>query len=158
MMMLRRSWLIRCRHTGKVIEETVLGKLLNAERVPRILIWILCLTFSIFVAASAAQTASPTANSNSAPSPSPYVGNQACARCHASIYDSYMRTPMAHASGPAIENLKPADFVHAKSGVHYKIYTEGEKVWLSFQRPGDPAVNRSEEHTSELQSPMYLVC
>lgn len=141
MMMLRRSWLIRCRHTGKVIEETVLGKLLNAERVPRILIWILCLTFSIFVAASAAQTASPTANSNSAPSPSPYVGNQACARCHASIYDSYMRTPMAHASGPAIENLKPADFVHAKSGVHYKIYTEGEKVWLSFQRPGDPAVN-----------------
>jgi hypothetical protein len=68
-----------------------------------------------------------------------YVGNQACARCHASIYNNYMNTPMAHASGPAIENLKPAEFVHAKSGVHYKIYAEDEKVWLSFERPGDPS-------------------
>lgn len=48
---------------------------------------------------------------------------------------------MAHASGPASENLKPADFVHAKSGVHYRIYTEGDRVWLSFQRPGDGSVN-----------------
>jgi predicted CXXCH cytochrome family protein len=114
----------------------------HADRVPRmlILISILCLA-SILVAAAPAQNAPPTSSSNSAPPPSPYVGNQACARCHASIYESYTRTPMAHASGPAIENLKPADFVHPKSGVHYRIYTEGEKVWLSFQRPGDPAVN-----------------
>ncbi len=69
-----------------------------------------------------------------------YVGNQACARCHASIYNTYMSTPMAHASGPAIENLKPAEFIHAKSGVHYKIYAEDEKVWLSFERPGDSSI------------------
>jgi len=48
---------------------------------------------------------------------------------------------MAHASGPASENLKPAEFLHSKSGVHYKIYAEDEKVWLSFERPGDPSVN-----------------
>lgn len=48
---------------------------------------------------------------------------------------------MAHASGPAIENLKPADFVHAKSGVHYRIYIEGGAAWLSFERPGDPNVD-----------------
>ncbi len=48
---------------------------------------------------------------------------------------------MAHASGPAIEDLKPAEFVHAKSGVHYKIYAEDKKVWLSFERPGDLSVN-----------------
>jgi tetratricopeptide (TPR) repeat protein len=47
---------------------------------------------------------------------------------------------MAHASGPATENLMPADFVHGKSGVHYRIYTEGGRAWLSFERPGDPAV------------------
>jgi tetratricopeptide (TPR) repeat protein len=68
-----------------------------------------------------------------------YVGNQACARCHPSIYESYARTPMAHASGPATENLIPADFVHRNSGVHYRIYSEGSVVWLSFERPGDPA-------------------
>jgi hypothetical protein len=48
---------------------------------------------------------------------------------------------MAHASGPAIENLQPADFVHAKSAVHYRIYTEGDRVWLSFQRPGDASID-----------------
>jgi tetratricopeptide (TPR) repeat protein len=47
---------------------------------------------------------------------------------------------MAHASGPATENLKPADFVHARSGVHYRIYGEDNTAWLSFERPGDPAV------------------
>jgi hypothetical protein len=73
------------------------------------------------------------------PQPTGYVGNQACARCHASIYDSYSRTPMAHASGPATENFVPAEFVHAKSGVHYRIYSEGGAVWLNFERPADPA-------------------
>jgi len=52
---------------------------------------------------------------------------------------------MARASGPAIENVKPADFVHAKSGVHYHIYSEDNRVWLSFERPGDPAVSGKRE-------------
>jgi len=47
---------------------------------------------------------------------------------------------MARASGPALENLIPPDFVHQKSGVHYRIYAEGGKVWLSFERPNDPEV------------------
>ncbi len=89
---------------------------------------------------AAAQTSKPTPDPTHTLS-SAYVGNDACARCHASIYESFSRTPMAHASGPAIENLKPADFTHAKSGVHYRIDTENEKVWLSFQRPGDSAIN-----------------
>ncbi len=32
--------------------------------------------------------------------PSGYVGNEACARCHSSIAESYKRTAMARASGP----------------------------------------------------------
>jgi cytochrome c554/c'-like protein/tetratricopeptide repeat protein len=69
-----------------------------------------------------------------------YVGNEPCARCHSSIYQSYQRTAMAHASGPAIETLPPAEFAHKPSGVHYRIYTEGGHAWLSFERPGDPSV------------------
>jgi tetratricopeptide (TPR) repeat protein len=52
---------------------------------------------------------------------------------------------MARASGPAIENVKPADFVHARSGVHYHIYSEDRRVWLSFERTGDPAVTGKRE-------------
>ncbi|HEX3353537.1 MAG TPA: multiheme c-type cytochrome [Terriglobales bacterium] len=89
---------------------------------------------------------SPQPSSNKSPSgASDYVGNEACAGCHASIYQSYKSTPMARASGPAIENLIPADFVHEKSGVHYRVYSEANHVWLSFDRPGDPEVRGRRE-------------
>jgi len=52
---------------------------------------------------------------------------------------------MAHASGPAMENLTPADFVHPKSRVHFKIYATDDKVWLSFERPGDTDVSGKRE-------------
>src|ERR1700722_13017355 len=63
-------------------------------------------------------------------------------RCH---LQSYERTPMAHASGPAIENVIPADFVHAPSGVHYRVFSDSNRVWLSFDRPGDPVVSGKRE-------------
>jgi hypothetical protein len=47
---------------------------------------------------------------------------------------------MAHASGPALDNLIPADFVHQPSGVHYRIYADEGKAWLRFERPNDPEV------------------
>ena len=74
-----------------------------------------------------------------------YVGNEACAKCHAAIYESYQRTAMAHASGPATDNLIAGDFLHKKSGVNYRIYTQDGKVWLSFDRPGDPSVQGKRE-------------
>ena len=74
-----------------------------------------------------------------------YVGNQACASCHSSIYNSYEQTSMAQASGPAINNFVPADFVHQKSGVHYRIYSDQGKVWLSFERPNDGTVRGKRE-------------
>lgn len=52
---------------------------------------------------------------------------------------------MARASGPAVDNVIPADFVHAKSGVHYRIYSQDNHVWLSFERPGDPEVTGKRE-------------
>ena len=62
------------------------------------------------------------------------VGDQACAHCHSAIYDSYERTSMAHASGPAIDALTPAEFTHQESGVNYRIYSEDGRAWLSFER------------------------
>jgi tetratricopeptide (TPR) repeat protein len=74
-----------------------------------------------------------------------HSGDEACARCHSAIYDSYQKTPMAHASGPAIDGLTPAEFTHKDSGVHYRIYSEKGRAWLSFDRPGDPAVQGKRE-------------
>jgi Tetratricopeptide repeat/Cytochrome c554 and c-prime len=96
--------------------------------------------------ASAVQSAAQTPHPDLAhPDSSGYVGNQACAGCHAAIFESYSKSSMAHASGPAMENLTPADFVHQKSGVHFQIYAKNEKVWLSFERPGDPKVQGKRE-------------
>jgi Flp pilus assembly protein TadD len=74
-----------------------------------------------------------------------YVGNEACAKCHASIYESYERTAMAHASGPASESPMTGDFLHKKSGVQYRIYGADGKLWLSFERPGDPSLHGKRE-------------
>ena len=76
--------------------------------------------------------------------------DRACARCHSSIYDSYQRTAMAHASGPAIDALTPAEFTHKESGVRYRIYSEDGRAWLSYERlnpehPGDPQVHGKRE-------------
>src|SRR4051812_41267838 len=51
-----------------------------------------------------------------------YVGDQACVGCHAKIYKSHSKTSMAHASGLAADNVIPADFVHRKSGIHFRVY------------------------------------
>lgn len=45
---------------------------------------------------------------------------------------------MAHASGPAAQGFIPADFTHAASGVHYRIYLDEGQVWLSYDRPNAP--------------------
>jgi thioredoxin-like negative regulator of GroEL len=73
------------------------------------------------------------------------AGEEACAKCHSSIYNSYQRTPMAHASGLAMDNLIPADFTHEASGVHYRIYADSGRAWLSFDRNGSNAVHGKRE-------------
>lgn len=60
-----------------------------------------------------------------------------CARCHQRIYDSYMKTVMANASGPAVEYATPATFRHKPSAVEYRVSVENGKVWLNYDRPGE---------------------
>src|ERR1700748_2645955 len=58
----------------------------------------------------------------------------ACAKCHRQIYDSYKKTPMAGASGVAVDGLIPGDFTHAASGIHYRLFSQDGRAWLSYQR------------------------
>ena len=62
----------------------------------------------------------------------------ACAACHREIYDRYLKTPMARASGPAIDGMLsiPADFVHQKSGVRYRIVSRDGQVYMTYERTG----------------------
>jgi predicted CXXCH cytochrome family protein len=52
---------------------------------------------------------------------------------------------MARASGPAREGLLQGDFVHAPSGVHYRVYEEDGRAWMSFERRGNNAVSGKRE-------------
>lgn len=62
-----------------------------------------------------------------------------CAQCHRQLYESWKKTPMANASGPAAEGFIAADFTHAASGVHYRMELGHGLVWLSYERPGAAA-------------------
>ncbi len=49
------------------------------------------------------------------------VADAPCASCHQQIYQSYLRTPMANASGAAADNLKSGTWLHQASGIAYSI-------------------------------------
>ena len=76
-----------------------------------------------------------------AAAPASTPGNEACQKCHSEIAASYAQTAMARASGPALDQLTPADFTHAASGVHYRVYAENNAAMLAFDRPDDPAMH-----------------
>lgn len=91
-----------------------------------------------WIAASAAADAR-SQSSGRPSSAKPRDPDAVCAHCHQKICDSWKRTPMAQASGPAAEGFIPADFTHAASGVHYRVYLDQGQVWLSYQRPNAPS-------------------
>ncbi len=62
-----------------------------------------------------------------------------CASCHQDIYTRYERTPMARASGPAIDGLLAGEFSHAASGIRYTLSLGEGRAWLSYERPGATA-------------------
>ncbi len=79
--------------------------------------------------------------SATASAPATIPGNEACQKCHSEIAASYAQTAMARASGPATDQLTPADFTHAASGVHYRVYAENNAAMLAFDRPDDPSMH-----------------
>ena len=99
-----------------------------------------CYLATCALGADAAQTKSPAQSQDP---------DAVCATCHRQIFDSWARTPMAHASAPAAEGFIPADFTHASSGVHYRIYLDQGQVWLSYDRPNAPANNAPQNRALE---------
>jgi len=47
---------------------------------------------------------------------------------------------MARTSGPARAGLIEGAFTHARSGIRYRVYAEGDQAMLSFERPGGRSV------------------
>jgi predicted CXXCH cytochrome family protein len=102
---------------------------------------------AIYLHAMSALAQTSIATSSSAPTaPNKKIsGDYACAQCHAAIYKSYQQTAMAHASGPSKGNAIPGEFTHAPSRVHYKVYEQNDKVWLSFDRSAPDEIHGKRE-------------
>jgi Flp pilus assembly protein TadD len=82
------------------------------------------------------QTTSTAPASKSTPAAEKGSGNEACASCHAEIYNSYAKTVMAKASGSASDGLMTGEFDDKKSGVRYRVYERDGRVWMSYERAG----------------------
>jgi hypothetical protein len=61
-----------------------------------------------------------------------------CAKCHAEIFQKYLNTPMANASGMAMDRLVPGDFTSPTSGTKYRVHAEDGKAWLDYDDPQTP--------------------
>ena len=60
--------------------------------------------------------------------------NAVCAHCHEAIYDRYRGTPMANASGLAVDGFQAGGFTHQPSGISYRTVERDGKVFLTFAR------------------------
>jgi hypothetical protein len=86
---------------------------------------------------------------------SEFVGNQACAPCHAAIYHSFMATPMAHSSGRVgagelNESFERAEFRDSKGTFAYRAVREAGAYFLDFTQqgaaqPGSPLIQGRRE-------------
>lgn len=54
-----------------------------------------------------------------------FVGNRACAPCHAEIFQAYSSTPMARSSGVVAGDVPAGAFKHDNSGTAYRIEEDG---------------------------------
>ena len=82
-------------------------------------------------ACSAAQQSAPDAVTPVA------VADAACAQCHQPIFRKYLDTPMANASGRALDHAIPASFYHAPSKITYRFFAGDKSFWLSYGRMGN---------------------
>ena len=94
------------------------------------LIFFACMALSFAMAVGqSVETASPVR-----------IADATCANCHREIFEKYLSTPMANASGRAAERFKPGTLQHKPSGTTYKIFMRDAQAMLSFQDAQDPQV------------------
>jgi predicted CXXCH cytochrome family protein len=110
--------------------------------IPRSLPGTACLLLLALVAARSPWL--PVLYAQSRPSPAASFHAQAdaaCARCHCDITRTYLATPHAQASGPALAKLIPGVFTQPASGVTYSVSEHDGAAWLSYSAPQNPALN-----------------
>jgi predicted CXXCH cytochrome family protein len=61
------------------------------------------------------------------------IADAECEKCHKEIFQKYLSTPMARASGRAEENLIPGTFLHASSRVEYSVSNHNGQPHLTFR-------------------------
>ena len=66
-----------------------------------------------------------------------------CSQCHRGIFETYLKTPMANASGLASERLTPGTFRHTQSGVIYMVSNQAEPT-LGYTLPTTPPIEIKE--------------
>jgi predicted CXXCH cytochrome family protein len=69
------------------------------------------------------------------------VADAQCERCHKDIFQRYLSTPMAQASGVADENLIPGTLLHNPSGVEYSVSNGHGQPHLSFRNGKHPDIS-----------------
>jgi predicted CXXCH cytochrome family protein len=69
------------------------------------------------------------------------VADAQCEKCHREIFQKYLATPMAHASGAASENLIPGKFLHSSSGIEYSISDAHGQPDLLFRSSRHPDIS-----------------
>jgi predicted CXXCH cytochrome family protein len=68
------------------------------------------------------------------------VADAECARCHQEIFNKYLATPMANASGPASEKLFSGHYIQVSTGKDYAVAVAGKTATLSIQDQHNPSV------------------
>ncbi|HYK37765.1 multiheme c-type cytochrome [Alloacidobacterium sp.] len=94
-----------------------------------------CVAFS-FAAGKAQQHATAT---------SVRVADASCAKCHKDIFEKYLATPMAKASGIATENFEAGALDHKASGVNYRLFPRDNKAMLGIQSTRDPQLHEERQ-------------
>jgi predicted CXXCH cytochrome family protein len=85
----------------------------------------LYLLLAIAAVTSAQETATPVREADAV-----------CARCHQDIYAKYLQTPMANASGPAMDKAIPGVLDHKASGTTYSISVQNRNLVLKIGGAG----------------------
>jgi hypothetical protein len=66
------------------------------------------------------------------------AADASCRRCHEKVVDSYLATPMANASGRAIDNAKEGAFKKEPSGAEYQLQLSGAQLFLKSTQSSPP--------------------
>jgi Doubled CXXCH motif (Paired_CXXCH_1)/Cytochrome c554 and c-prime len=57
-----------------------------------------------------------------------------CEKCHREVFEKYLATPMANASGQALDKFQPGVLEHMASGIKYRLFVRDQQAMLCFRR------------------------